>query len=127
MQWLPACRGGPHSSLMFCTNGVLLRALTHGEGLEGITHVIVDEVHERDKFADFLLIQLREVLPKHPHLRLVLMSATMHLDLFQGYFQGCPVVEVGTPAAPQSFNCKAGQISHAHGQDATYQVWHALT
>ncbi|KAK9807916.1 hypothetical protein WJX73_001801 [Symbiochloris irregularis] len=87
-------KGGPHSSLMFCTNGVLLRALTHGEGLGGITHIIVDEVHERDKFADFLLIQLREVLPRHPHLRLVLMSATMHLDLFQGYFRGCPIVEV---------------------------------
>ena len=28
------CRGGPHSSLMFCTNGVLLRMLTQGEGLQ---------------------------------------------------------------------------------------------
>lgn len=27
-----ARRGGPHSSLMFCTNGVLLRMLTQGEG-----------------------------------------------------------------------------------------------
>jgi len=28
---------------MFCTNGVLLRMLTQGEGLEGVTHVVVDE------------------------------------------------------------------------------------
>ncbi len=27
-------RGGPHSSIMFCTNGVLLRMLTQGEGLQ---------------------------------------------------------------------------------------------
>ena len=81
---------------MFCTNGVLLRALTHGEGVGGVTHVVVDEVHERDQFADFLLIQLRELLPSHPHLRLVLMSATLHVDLFSSFFGGCPVVQVHT-------------------------------
>jgi hypothetical protein len=37
------CRGGPASSLMFCTNGVLLRMLTQGEGLADVTHIIVDE------------------------------------------------------------------------------------
>lgn len=37
-------RGGPHSSLMFCTNGVLLRLMTQGEGLEDVTHIVVDEV-----------------------------------------------------------------------------------
>lgn len=96
-QELAACRGGPQSSLMFCTNGVLLRALTRGEGVAGVTHVVVDEVHERDRFADFLLIQLRELLPRHPHLRLVLMSATLHLELFSSYFHGCPVVHVCRP------------------------------
>ena len=34
-----SCRGGPQSSLMFCTNGVLLRMLTRGDGLSDITHV----------------------------------------------------------------------------------------
>ena len=38
------CRGGPHTSLMFCTNGVLLRMLTQGEGLDDVTHIVVDEV-----------------------------------------------------------------------------------
>lgn len=87
-------RGGPASSLMFCTNGVLLRTLTHGEGLNDITHVIVDEIHERDRFADFLLILLRDLLPAHPNLRVVLMSATLHIELFSNYFGGCPVIEV---------------------------------
>ena len=35
---LRACRGGPHSSLMFCTNGVLLRMLTQGEGMKVRSH-----------------------------------------------------------------------------------------
>ncbi len=36
-----------------------------------MTHIVVDEIHERDRFADFLLILLRDALPAHPHLRLV--------------------------------------------------------
>jgi HrpA-like RNA helicase len=86
--------GGPASSLMFCTNGVLLRMLTHGEGLAGVTHIIVDEIHERDRFADFLLILVRRLLPAHPGLRVLLMSATLHTELFSGYFGGCPIVRV---------------------------------
>ena len=92
--------GGPDASLLFCTNGVLLRQLTHGDGLRGVTHVVCDEIHERDRFADFLLILLRDLLPAHPHVRLVLMSATLHVDLFAGYFGGCPVVAVPGRAHP---------------------------
>lgn len=58
-----ACRAGAHSSLMFCTNGVLLRMLTGRHGLQDVTHIVVDEIHERDKFADFLLIMVRKRLP----------------------------------------------------------------
>ncbi|KAL0045428.1 hypothetical protein WJX82_006305 [Trebouxia sp. C0006] len=87
-------KGGPHSSLMFCTNGVLLRMLTSGDGLEGVTHIVVDEIHERDKFADFLLIMLRDLLPSKPNLHLVLMSATLNVALFTDYFNGCPLIQV---------------------------------
>jgi HrpA-like RNA helicase len=34
--------------LLFCTTGVLLRQLTNNPLIPGITHVILDEVHERD-------------------------------------------------------------------------------
>jgi len=33
--------------LLYCTTGVLLRRLESEADLKGITHVIVDEVHER--------------------------------------------------------------------------------
>ena len=86
--------GSENTSLMFCTNGVLLRQITHGAGLSGVTHVVCDEIHERDRFADFLLILLRELLPRHPEVKVILMSATLHVDLFSAYFGGCPVVRV---------------------------------
>jgi hypothetical protein len=61
---------------------------------QDVTHVVVDEIHERDRFADFLLIMLRDILPAHPTLRVVLMSATLHTQLFSSYFGGCPIVSV---------------------------------
>jgi hypothetical protein len=84
---------------MFCTNGVLLRMLTQGDGLSEVTHVIVDEIHERDRFADFLLVLLRDLLPAHPGLRVILMSATLHIELFSAYFSGCPVIQVSSVSA----------------------------
>ena len=48
----------------------------------GVTHIFVDEVHERDKFSDFLLIALRDALPRFKELKLVLMSATMDTQIF---------------------------------------------
>jgi HrpA-like RNA helicase len=79
----------------FCTYGVLLRALMSLETQPfHITHIIVDEIHERDKISDFLLIELRSLLVKHPHLRLILMSASMNLDTFQNYFRNCVIIEV---------------------------------
>lgn len=42
-------KGGPQSAIMFCTNGVLLRMVTGGSDLRDLTHILVDEIHERDK------------------------------------------------------------------------------
>ncbi|GJM93020.1 hypothetical protein PR202_ga09535 [Eleusine coracana subsp. coracana] len=53
-----------------------------------------DEIHERDKFCDFMLTILRDLLPLYPHLRLVLMSATLDAERFSKYFSGCPVIQV---------------------------------
>ena len=51
--WLPR----PYGSALFCTVGVLLRKLEGG--LRGVSHLIVDEIHERDLNSDFLLVLLR--------------------------------------------------------------------
>lgn len=86
----------PSSNLIYCTNGILLRCLMSSnveEVFEDITHVIVDEVHERDKFSDFLFISLRRALQSSPHLKVILMSATIDADLFTNYLQ-CPKIEI---------------------------------
>lgn len=83
----------PKTSLIYCTNGILLRTLMSGDTcMDSFTHVVVDEIHERDRFSDFLLICLRECLINYPNLRLVLMSATMDYDAFKEYFNKAPVM-----------------------------------
>ncbi|XP_036122489.1 ATP-dependent RNA helicase DHX30 isoform X4 [Molossus molossus] len=87
----PPARGG---ALLFCTVGILLRKLQSNPSLEGVSHVIVDEVHERDVNTDFLLILLKGLQRLNPALRLVLMSATGDNERFSRYFGGCPVIKV---------------------------------
>ncbi|XP_046383493.1 putative ATP-dependent RNA helicase DHX57 [Ischnura elegans] len=80
--------------LLFCTTGILLRRLESDPLLKGVSHVLVDEVHERSEESDFLLMILRDLLPQRPELKVILMSATMNADLFSSYFNGIPIVEI---------------------------------
>lgn len=82
----------PFGSILFCTIGVLLRKLE--AGLRGVSHVIVDEIHERDVNSDFLLVVLRDMVHTYPDLRVILMSATIDTTLFSDYFGNCPVIEI---------------------------------
>ena len=78
--------------LLFCTTGVLLRKLIGDADLDEVSHVVVDEVHERGLDSDFLLIILRDLLRRRPTLKCILMSATVNADLFSNYFDGAPVL-----------------------------------
>ncbi|KAL0271676.1 UNVERIFIED_CONTAM: hypothetical protein PYX00_008692 [Menopon gallinae] len=88
-------RISPKTVVTFCTSGVLLRTLMCGESTMGnVTHIVVDEVHERDRYCDFLLIALRDLLTKFRNLHLILMSATLNSETFSKYFMNCPVISV---------------------------------
>ncbi|XP_043511200.1 dosage compensation regulator isoform X1 [Frieseomelitta varia] len=87
-----SCLPRPYGSIMFCTVGVLLRKLEGG--LRGVSHVIVDEIHERDVNSDFIMVVLRDMIHMYPDLRIILMSATIDTTLFSNYFNNCPVIEI---------------------------------
>ncbi|XP_055708405.1 dosage compensation regulator isoform X2 [Phlebotomus papatasi] len=88
----------PYGSILFCTIGVLLRKLE--AGLRGVSHVIVDEIHERDVNSDFIMVVLRDMVHTYPDLRVILMSATIDTTLFSEYYGNCPVIEVPGRAYP---------------------------
>lgn len=75
-----------NTRLLFCTTGVLLRRLQSDPQLESLTHILVDEVHERSVETDFLLLLLRDIATNRPSLRIVLMSATLDAKKFSNYF-----------------------------------------
>ncbi|KAB2085670.1 hypothetical protein ES319_A05G414700v1 [Gossypium barbadense] len=85
---------GKNTQLLFCTSGILLRRLLSDRNLNGITHVFVDEIHERGMNEDFLLIVLKDLLPRRQDLRLILMSATLNAELFSNYFGGAPKIHI---------------------------------
>ncbi|CZR65068.1 related to helicases [Phialocephala subalpina] len=84
-----------NTKITFVTTGVLLRRLQTSGGssndvvasLADVSHVIIDEVHERSLDTDFLLVLLRDVLKKRKDLKLILMSATLDAGVFEDYFK----------------------------------------
>ena len=55
---------GKNTHLLFCTSGILLRRLLSDRNLTGITHVFVDEIHERGmNEGRFLTDNLTSVIP----------------------------------------------------------------
>lgn len=50
------------------------------------SHIVLDEIHERDLLSDFLIIILKDILPRRSDLKLVLMSATLNAEMFSQYF-----------------------------------------
>lgn len=81
----------------FVTPGVLLRMVLRDPALEGISAVVVDEVHERHLDADLLLGMLVEVAELREDLVLVAMSATLQARRYAELLGGAPVVD--SPAA----------------------------
>ncbi|XP_034184083.2 ATP-dependent RNA helicase DHX30 isoform X1 [Osmia lignaria lignaria] len=80
-------------SIVFYTTGVLLRVLETNPTLKGISHVIMDEVHERSLQSDVLLKLLKDILKNNPSIKLILMSATIDVNLFKQYFS-CEVIDI---------------------------------
>ena len=83
-------RGG----LLFCTTGILMRKLTSNPDLKGVSHVFVDEVHERDVICDFTLMLLKRLLERNKDVKVVLMSASINTKIFSSYFGNAPVLEL---------------------------------
>ncbi len=83
-----------HTRINFCTVGILLRRLSTNPNLDGVSHILLDEVHERETLSDFILVILKDLLKKRPDLKIVLMSATLNSDMFSKYFNNCPTIDI---------------------------------
>lgn len=89
---------------------MLLQKLVNEKSLKNYTHVIVDEIHERDINIDMLLIVLRRlVATKNSDVKIILMSATMDSTKLANYFITCKpygedLGEISSPAPVLDLN-----------------------
>ena len=61
------------SFILYCTTGIVLQWLKTNPSLDGITHLILDEIHERDIQCDFLITLLKDLVLVRPNLKVILM------------------------------------------------------
>lgn len=90
--------------LVYATTGIVMRMLEGSNELKEITHLVLDEVHERSIDSDFLLIVLKKLLVRRKDLKVVLMSATVDADRFSKYLGGAPVLNVPGRTFPVQVN-----------------------
>lgn len=76
---LPSASRG---TILFCTTGVIFQYLKDDPRLSKFSHIVVDEIHERDTLSDFLLAILKDLMRIRPDLKVILMSATINADKF---------------------------------------------
>ena len=124
-------------SITYCTTGILLQQLQHmpDDVLSNISHLVIDEVHERDMQIDFLLIILKSVMAQRikggksvP--KVILMSATIDADLFSSYLAGaggavdkqCPTLSVPGRTFPVTENYLEGITNVLQKQYKPHQL-----
>jgi len=90
--------------LVFATTGILLRRFSSDPALVSVSHIIVDEVHERSMQSDFLITMLRDLVHFRKQnglpLKVVLMSATLNSEMISSYFEGCPILNASGRTFP---------------------------
>lgn len=75
------------NKLVYVTDGTLINWIVGGQ-ISNLSVIMIDEAHERSLNIDLILGLLKQQLPRFPHLRLIIASATINADLFCDYFGG---------------------------------------
>lgn len=54
--------------------------------LSSVSHIVLDEIHERNLQSDVLMTVIKDLLNCRPDLKVILMSATLNAEKFSEYF-----------------------------------------
>ncbi|KAJ7420367.1 ATP-dependent RNA helicase DHX36 [Willisornis vidua] len=73
------------------STGYQIRLQRH---LSSISHVVLDEIHERNLQSDVLMSIIKDLLYIRLDLKVILMSATLNAEKFSEYFDHCPMIHI---------------------------------
>lgn len=83
-----------NTRILFVTEGVMLRHLLRDPKLSHVSHLVIDEFHERHLDGDLCLAWARALQNTcRPDLRIVVMSATIDPGPLQDYLEPCEVFD----------------------------------
>uniref|UniRef100_A0A667Z8V9 ATP-dependent DNA/RNA helicase DHX36 n=1 Tax=Myripristis murdjan TaxID=586833 RepID=A0A667Z8V9_9TELE len=87
-------------SVLYCTTGIILQWLRSDPLLSSVSHLVLDEIHERNLQSDVLLVIVKDLLKLRQDLKIILMSATLNAEKFSKYFDNCPIIHIPGLAFP---------------------------
>ncbi|MEE6501077.1 hypothetical protein FKM82_004056 [Ascaphus truei] len=81
-------------SILYCTTGIVLQWLQSDQCLSSVSHIVIDEIHERNLQSDVLMAIVKDLLKRRADLKVILMSATLNAEKFSQYFDNCPMLHI---------------------------------
>lgn len=103
-------RTGEATLIKYMTDGILLRELLGDPDLARYAAIVIDEVHERNVNQDLVMALIKDLLPRRPDLKVVIMSATIEEARFARYFSA-PVVHIEGRTFPVDVIYRGGEGS----------------
>ena len=87
--------------ICYVTEGVLLRQMLADPGLKSVSAIVFDEFHERHLYGDITLARALEIQGStRPDLIILVMSATLDVDMVRKYLHPCAVLSSQGRAYP---------------------------
>ena len=86
---------GPETRIRFLTEAILVRRMIADPDLKGVSVVILDEFHERHLATDLALAFLKRLQFRNPHLKILVMSATMEAEPVAAFLKGAHSISLG--------------------------------
>ena len=74
------------SRIVYMTPAIVTNRMQSDRHLTGVRYLIIDEVHERDMETEMLLLLVKNLLKQSETIKVIIMSATIDLDVYRPYF-----------------------------------------
>lgn len=111
------------TKILFVTEGVLLNRLLQNDHLNEVGAIVFDEFHERHLETDLSLALSHQLQSKYrPDLKIIVMSATMEVNLVQQFLGNCKVLETKGKSYPVSIRYSSPKPYETIWDFAAYQL-----